>query len=158
MRFPDGWIGRGGPIPWPPRSPLEFFLWGYIKNIVYAEKIRIIQHLQEMITSPIEINTTHDSENVAGDLDVYRATNGAYWTLIKKGSSNIIENPFLVSFIARTSKNLQVVIQVKSPSCSCFVFVFPLSPILTDGRTARYSFLKTHEVSFHPPADPNASS
>ena len=78
MRFPDGWIGRGGPIPWPPRSPLEFFLWGYIKNIVYAEKIRIIQHLQEMITSPIEINTTHDSENVAGDLDVYRATNGAY--------------------------------------------------------------------------------
>jgi len=20
-RFPDGWIGRGGPIPWPPRSP-----------------------------------------------------------------------------------------------------------------------------------------
>jgi len=31
-RFPDGWIGRGGPIPWPPRSPdlspLDFFLWG----------------------------------------------------------------------------------------------------------------------------------
>ena len=20
-RFPDAWIGRGGPIPWPPRSP-----------------------------------------------------------------------------------------------------------------------------------------
>ena len=19
--FPDAWIGRGGPIPWPPRSP-----------------------------------------------------------------------------------------------------------------------------------------
>ena len=48
-RFPDAWIGRGGPIPWPPRSPdlspLDFFLWGYIKNIVYAEKIRNIQHL-----------------------------------------------------------------------------------------------------------------
>jgi hypothetical protein len=47
-RFPDAWIGRGGPIPWPPRSPdlstLDFFLWGYIKNIVYAEKIRNIQH------------------------------------------------------------------------------------------------------------------
>jgi len=29
-RFPDAWIGRGGPIPWPPRSPhlspLDFFL------------------------------------------------------------------------------------------------------------------------------------
>ena len=48
-RFPDAWIGRGGPIPWPPRStdlsPLNFFLWGYIKNTVYAEKIRNIQHL-----------------------------------------------------------------------------------------------------------------
>ncbi|KMQ81391.1 transposable element tc3 transposase, partial [Lasius niger] len=29
--FPNRWIGRGGPIPWPPRSPditpLDFFLW-----------------------------------------------------------------------------------------------------------------------------------
>ncbi|KFM70764.1 hypothetical protein X975_05074, partial [Stegodyphus mimosarum] len=28
-------IGRGGPIPWPPRSPditpLDFFLWGFVK-------------------------------------------------------------------------------------------------------------------------------
>jgi len=60
-RFPDAWIGSGGPIPWPPRSPdlssLVFFLWGYIKNIVYAEKIRNIQHLQERIASAIEIVT-----------------------------------------------------------------------------------------------------
>jgi len=21
INFPDKWIGRGGPIPWPPRSP-----------------------------------------------------------------------------------------------------------------------------------------
>ena len=31
-RFPDTWIGKGGPIPWPPRSPdlspLDFSLWG----------------------------------------------------------------------------------------------------------------------------------
>jgi hypothetical protein len=31
----DGrWIGRGGPIAWPPRlpdlTPLDFFLWGYV--------------------------------------------------------------------------------------------------------------------------------
>ena len=65
------WIGRNGPIPWPARSPdlsqLDFFLWGYIKNIVYAEKIRNIQHLQERITSATETNTIHDSENVEGD-------------------------------------------------------------------------------------------
>jgi hypothetical protein len=36
--FPDQWIGRSGPIPWPPHSPditpLDFFLWGHVKDIV----------------------------------------------------------------------------------------------------------------------------
>jgi len=36
---------------------LIFFLWGYIKNIVYDEKVRNIQHLQERITSAIETVT-----------------------------------------------------------------------------------------------------
>jgi len=32
-------------------------------------------------------------------------------------------------------KNLQVVLQVKSPSYSwCFVFVFPLQPLVTESR------------------------
>lgn len=38
-KFPGQWIGRGGPILWPPRSPdlspLDFFLWGYVKDTVY---------------------------------------------------------------------------------------------------------------------------
>ena len=25
-RFPDAWIGRGGPIPWPPRSQISLHL------------------------------------------------------------------------------------------------------------------------------------
>ncbi|GBN05042.1 hypothetical protein AVEN_123636-1 [Araneus ventricosus] len=33
-------IGYGGCVEWPPRSPdlnsLDFFLWGYIKQLVYA--------------------------------------------------------------------------------------------------------------------------
>ncbi|KYM95667.1 hypothetical protein ALC62_13685 [Cyphomyrmex costatus] len=37
-RFPDSWIGRGGPIVWPARSPdlnvLDYFVWGYIKAAV----------------------------------------------------------------------------------------------------------------------------
>jgi hypothetical protein len=60
-RFPDARIGRGGPIPWPPRSPdlssIDYFLWWYIKNIVYAEKIRNIQQLQDRITPASEIVT-----------------------------------------------------------------------------------------------------
>jgi len=85
-RLPDAWIGRGGPIPWPPRtpdlSPLVFFLWGYIKNIVYAEKIWNIQHLQDRITSAIE-TVTRDMiqktwQEIEFRLDVSRATNGAH--------------------------------------------------------------------------------
>lgn len=38
-RFPNKWIGRGGPVLWPPRSPdlnpIDFWLWGYLKDKVY---------------------------------------------------------------------------------------------------------------------------
>ncbi|EFN69121.1 hypothetical protein EAG_14837, partial [Camponotus floridanus] len=34
--FGNKWIGRGGPIPWPARSPdlnpLDFFFWGHLKT------------------------------------------------------------------------------------------------------------------------------
>ncbi|GFX02091.1 DUF4817 domain-containing protein [Trichonephila clavipes] len=37
--FPNRWIGRGGPVAWSPRSPdlspLDFFLWGAMKGLVY---------------------------------------------------------------------------------------------------------------------------
>lgn len=40
--FPGRWIGRRGAIEWPPRSPdltpLDFFLWGYLKNKVYRSR------------------------------------------------------------------------------------------------------------------------
>ncbi|EFN87845.1 hypothetical protein EAI_10117, partial [Harpegnathos saltator] len=42
--FLNRWIGRRGTIEWPPRSPdiapLDFFLWGTIKNKVYFTKPR----------------------------------------------------------------------------------------------------------------------
>ncbi|XP_071642155.1 uncharacterized protein [Temnothorax longispinosus] len=37
-RYPGRWMGRGGPIIWPARSPdlnvLDYFVWGYIKDLV----------------------------------------------------------------------------------------------------------------------------
>jgi hypothetical protein len=43
MHFPGHWVGRDGPIPWSPRSPdikpLDFFLWGYVKDIVYMTPV-----------------------------------------------------------------------------------------------------------------------
>ena len=61
---------------------LIFFLWGCIKYIVYAEKIRNIEHLQERITSAIE-TVTRDMiqktwQEIQFRLDVSRATNGAH--------------------------------------------------------------------------------
>ena len=61
---------------------LIFFLWGYIKNTVCAEKIRNIQHLQERITSVIETVTRDMTrktwQEIEFRLDVSRATNGAH--------------------------------------------------------------------------------
>ncbi|GFV83324.1 uncharacterized protein TNCV_1900501 [Trichonephila clavipes] len=41
--YPGRWIGRDGPVNWPARSPdlscLDFFLWGYVKSLVYASPI-----------------------------------------------------------------------------------------------------------------------
>lgn len=41
-RFNNRWIGRGGPVEWPPRSPdltsLDFYLWGFLKNEVYRTR------------------------------------------------------------------------------------------------------------------------
>ncbi|GFT01013.1 uncharacterized protein TNCV_4054151 [Trichonephila clavipes] len=38
--FGDHLISRFGPVNWPPRScdltPLDYFLWGYVKSLVYA--------------------------------------------------------------------------------------------------------------------------
>jgi len=35
--FPNSWIGRDGPTPWPPRSPditpFDFFLCGYVNSL-----------------------------------------------------------------------------------------------------------------------------
>ncbi|GFX93671.1 uncharacterized protein TNCV_1588481 [Trichonephila clavipes] len=37
----DRLISRFGPVNWPPRScdltPLDYFLWGYVKSLVYAD-------------------------------------------------------------------------------------------------------------------------
>jgi transposase len=50
MQFPGRWIGRGGPIDWPPYSPdltpLDFWLWGMLKNVVYSSPISNIEELK----------------------------------------------------------------------------------------------------------------
>lgn len=51
--FEDRWIGRFGPWRWPPRSPdltpLDFFLWGYIKGLVYSTPVLTREELIDRI-------------------------------------------------------------------------------------------------------------
>ena len=61
--FPNRWIRRNGPTPWPPRSPditpLDFFLWGYVKDRVYRTPVCDVKTLQSRI---IEVLATVNEE------------------------------------------------------------------------------------------------
>ncbi|GBM56783.1 hypothetical protein AVEN_38349-1 [Araneus ventricosus] len=74
------------PIPWPTQSldltPLDFFFWGYIKNIVYSGNITDISHLKHRIIAAIETVTPQMLHNTLREidyrLDVCCATNVAH--------------------------------------------------------------------------------
>lgn len=55
--FDENIISRNGPVNWPPRScdltPLDYFLWGYLKSLVYADKPQTIPALEANITRVI---------------------------------------------------------------------------------------------------------
>jgi hypothetical protein len=50
-------IGRSGTNFWHPRrpelTPIDYFLWGYVKNILYGDKMRDPWHLRDRITVAI---------------------------------------------------------------------------------------------------------
>ena len=52
-KFPGRIISRNSEVNWPPRScdltPLDFFLWGYLKSKVYANKPTTVQQLKDEI-------------------------------------------------------------------------------------------------------------
>jgi len=57
-KFPLRWIGRRGPLEWPARSPdltpLDFFLWGYTKDVVYKTNPKTLHDLEEEIVNAIK--------------------------------------------------------------------------------------------------------
>jgi hypothetical protein len=61
---------------------LDFFLWSYIKYIVYRTKVRDITNLKHKITDAIatidEDMLQRTWQEVKHRLDVLRATNGAH--------------------------------------------------------------------------------
>jgi hypothetical protein len=59
-KLPKRWLGRRGSLcEFPPRSPdltaCDYWLWGYVKNRVYAQgKFSSLQHLEAVVRSEME--------------------------------------------------------------------------------------------------------
>ncbi|GFX78015.1 putative LOC100569746 [Trichonephila clavipes] len=83
--FGDRLISRLGPVNWPPRScdltPLDYFLWGYVKSLVYADKPQTLDHLEDNIRRVIADIRPQMLEKVIENwtsrLDYIRASRGS---------------------------------------------------------------------------------
>ncbi|GFV47039.1 DDE_3 domain-containing protein [Trichonephila clavipes] len=83
--FGDRLISRFGPVNWPPRScdltPLDYFLWGYVKSLVYADKPQTLDHLEDNIRRVIADIRPQVMEKVIENwtsrLDYIRASRGS---------------------------------------------------------------------------------
>ncbi|GFS75960.1 rapamycin-insensitive companion of mTOR [Trichonephila clavipes] len=83
--FGEPLFSRFGPVNWPPRScdltPLDYFLWGYVKSLVYADKPQALDHLEHNILRVI-VNIRPQMlekviENWTSRLDYIRASRGS---------------------------------------------------------------------------------
>ncbi|GFV59390.1 uncharacterized protein TNCV_4633661 [Trichonephila clavipes] len=83
--FGDRLISRFGPVNWPPRScdltPLDYFLWGYVKSLVYADTPQTLDHLEDNIRRVIADIRPQMLEKVIENwmsrLDYIRASRGS---------------------------------------------------------------------------------
>lgn len=61
----DEWIGRRGTIDWPPRScdltPMDFSVWGIIKNKVFAERPLDVLQLRAAVAREFEALTNNNN-------------------------------------------------------------------------------------------------
>ena len=72
-------------LPGPPRSldltPLDFFAWRFIKDVVYRRKVQDLADLIQRIIEAVELITSHMLINKWQELeyrlDICRATTGA---------------------------------------------------------------------------------
>ncbi|GFW39069.1 transposable element Tc3 transposase [Trichonephila clavipes] len=83
--FGDRLISRFGPVNWPQRScdliPLDYFLWGYVKSLVYVDKPQTLDHLEDNIRRVIADLRPQMLEKVIENwtsrLDYIRASRGS---------------------------------------------------------------------------------
>ncbi|GFY32377.1 uncharacterized protein TNCV_3558851 [Trichonephila clavipes] len=84
--FGDRLISRYGPVNWSTRScdltPLDYFLCGYVKSLVYADKPQTLDHLEDNIRHVIADIRPQMLEKVIENwtsrLDYIRASRGSH--------------------------------------------------------------------------------
>ena len=90
-KFGERVISRNGPVEWPPRScdlrPLDFFLWGHIKSLVYANKPATLDDLKdniqrEIANVPVEM-CARVVENWVQRIDRCKRAHGGHMTDIE---------------------------------------------------------------------------
>ena len=63
--FPNRWLGRGGPVAWPPRSPdltpLDCYIWGHMKTLVYETKVDSKAAAQHIKNHPHNSSSANES-------------------------------------------------------------------------------------------------
>ncbi|GFY02451.1 transposable element Tc3 transposase [Trichonephila clavipes] len=97
--FGDRLISRFGPVSWPPRScgltPLDYFLCGYVKSLVYADKPQTLDHLEENLRRVIADIRPQMLEKVIENwtsrLDYIRASRGSHMPEIIFKMENTLE-------------------------------------------------------------------
>ncbi|GFW24738.1 uncharacterized protein TNCV_1960061 [Trichonephila clavipes] len=98
--FGDRLISRFGPANWPPRScdltPLDYFLWGYVKSLVYADKPQTLDYLEDNIRRVIADIRPQMLEKVIENwtsrLDYIRASRGSHMPEIIFKMTKILTN------------------------------------------------------------------
>ncbi|GFU76851.1 transcription factor Sox-6 [Trichonephila clavipes] len=107
--FADRLISRFGPVNWPPRScdltPLDYFLRGYVKSWVYADKPQTLDHLEDNIRRVIAGIRPEMLEKVIENwtsrLDYIRASRGSHMpeNIFKmyRDGLGVMESPTMVT-------------------------------------------------------------
>jgi hypothetical protein len=64
--IPGKWIGRNGPVAWTPHSPdlnpIDFYLWGHVKNEVRSTPVTNVDELWERILATFDAISKRPSQ------------------------------------------------------------------------------------------------
>jgi hypothetical protein len=110
--FPNRWIGRGGAISWPARSPdltpLDFFLWGFVKEKVYRLRPTTAGDMKLRIRDAFRLVNVH---LISKKL---RTPNISPCNVRGKYYKNRSQHLYLFEFKCRYAKACQIIIQKKA--------------------------------------------